>query len=88
MPRSLGIPGVVALFIAFALLFIVSISLPFLTAMDITRVDFGGNVRINSATDPLSQLRVSSLMGIACNVPVTYVWVLCGFLGSLVYGMS
>jgi len=57
MPRSFCIPGVVFLFCAFVLMFIVSVSLPFLTAMDITRVHFTGNPTISAATDSLSQTR-------------------------------
>jgi len=57
MPRSFCIPGVVFLFCAFALLFIVSVSLPFLTAMDIVRVHYGGNVASPSVTGTVSQLR-------------------------------
>lgn len=57
MPRSFCIPGVVFLFCAFVLLFIVSISLPYLTAMDITRVHFNGRVSSSSATSSLTQLR-------------------------------
>jgi len=58
MPRSFCIPGVVFLFCAFVLMFIVSVSLPFLTAMDITRVHFTGNPMINmTGTPPISQTR-------------------------------
>ncbi|KZP08884.1 pali-domain-containing protein [Athelia psychrophila] len=57
MSRAFCIPGIIFLFCAFVLLFIVSVSLPYLTAMDITRVNFnsfGGNVAGTGAT---SQLR-------------------------------
>lgn len=59
MPRSFCIPGVLFLLCAFVLLFIVSISLPYLTAMDITRVHFNGtgNVSISPNTNPLSLYR-------------------------------
>ncbi|KAF8130214.1 hypothetical protein EV363DRAFT_241174 [Boletus edulis] len=40
MSRSFCVPAIFFLFSAFVLLFIVSISLPFLTAMDITRVHY------------------------------------------------
>jgi hypothetical protein len=61
MPRSFCIPGVVFLFCAVVLLFIVSVSLPYLTAMDIARVRFNNNkVSIKPTTDILIQLRVSS----------------------------
>ncbi|KAH7911876.1 actin cortical patch SUR7/pH-response regulator pali [Hygrophoropsis aurantiaca] len=53
MPRSFCIPGIIFLFCAFVLLFIVSISVPYLTAMDITRVHFE-----NSPIATLSQLRL------------------------------
>jgi hypothetical protein len=57
MPRSFCIPGIIFLFCAFALLFIVSVSLPYLTALDITRVHFNGKVSTSSATESLTQLR-------------------------------
>ncbi|KIM89932.1 hypothetical protein PILCRDRAFT_812712 [Piloderma croceum F 1598] len=57
MPRSFCIPGIIFLFCAFVLMFIVSVSLPFLTAMDITRVHFTGNPTISAATTSLSQTR-------------------------------
>jgi len=40
MPRAFHIPGVIFLFCAFVLLFLVSISLPYLTALDFARVHF------------------------------------------------
>jgi hypothetical protein len=43
MHRNFFIPGVVFLVCAFVLSFLVSISLPFLSAMDIVRVHFGSN---------------------------------------------
>lgn len=58
MHRSFCIPGVLFLFCAFVLLFIVSVSLPYLTAMDITRVHFNDGISVG--TDSLAQLRVST----------------------------
>ncbi|EKM52813.1 uncharacterized protein PHACADRAFT_261458 [Phanerochaete carnosa HHB-10118-sp] len=43
MPRALHIPGVFFLLCAFVLLLLVSISLPFLPALDLTRVRFEGS---------------------------------------------
>jgi len=65
MPRSFCIPGILFLLCAFVLLFIVSVSLPFLTAMDITRVHFNGKVSTSSATESFSQLRFG-------------IWAFCG----------
>ncbi|KAH7925007.1 pali-domain-containing protein [Leucogyrophana mollusca] len=56
MPRSFCIPGVIFLFCAFVLLFIVSVSLPYLTAMDITRVHSANGPTISGAQ--LAQLRL------------------------------
>ncbi|KAH8102707.1 actin cortical patch SUR7/pH-response regulator pali [Cristinia sonorae] len=50
MPRAFHIPGVVFLFIAFVLLFLVSISLPYLTALDFTRIHFNEGAPSTGAT--------------------------------------
>jgi len=57
MTRAFCIPAIFFLFSAFVLLFIVSISLPYLTAMDITRVHTDGTVQV-TGDQPLSQLRL------------------------------
>lgn len=58
MSRAYCIPGVFFLFCAFVLLFLVSVSLPHLEAMDITRVDTTGQFVSGSQT--ITQLRVST----------------------------
>jgi hypothetical protein len=58
MPRSLCIPGVFFLFAAFVLLFIVSVSLPYLTAMDIARTHFATAVNDDATTDSVNQIRL------------------------------
>lgn len=59
MSRVFCVPAIFFLFSAFVLLFIVSISLPFLSAMDITRVHTSsGNVKVAGDQD-FTQLRVS-----------------------------
>ncbi|KAF9228114.1 pali-domain-containing protein [Gyrodon lividus] len=57
MSRAFCIPGVFFLFSAFVLLFIVSVSLPYLTAMDITRVHTNGGSSV-SGQEALTQLRL------------------------------
>ncbi|KAF7974414.1 hypothetical protein HWV62_12272 [Athelia sp. TMB] len=57
MSRVFCIPGIIFLFCAFVLLTIVSVSLPYLTAMDIARVNFYGNGGSVSGTGTASQLR-------------------------------
>ena len=57
MSRTFCIPGIIFLFCAFVLLTIVSISLPYLTAMDIARVNFNGNGGSVGGTGTASQLR-------------------------------
>ncbi|KAI6147965.1 pali-domain-containing protein [Pisolithus tinctorius] len=57
MGRAFCIPAVFFFFAAFVLLFIVSVSLPYLTAMDITRVHADGNTELSAANDTISQLR-------------------------------
>ena len=58
MPRSYHIPGIFFLFCAFVLLFLVSISLPYLTGLDFARVHFDGIT--NSDQGTISELRVST----------------------------
>ncbi|KIJ61260.1 hypothetical protein HYDPIDRAFT_116273 [Hydnomerulius pinastri MD-312] len=56
MSRAYCIPGVFFLFSAFVLLFIVSISLPYLSAMDIARVHTDGGLEV-SGQQPMTQIR-------------------------------
>jgi hypothetical protein len=56
MPRSFCIPGIIFLFCAFVLSFLVSISLPYLDDMDIVRTTFGDGVGVQGAGT--GQLRV------------------------------
>lgn len=59
MPRAFHIPGVFFLFCAFALLFLVSVSLPFLPAIDFVRVHFEGSPSTSNGNEgALTQLRV------------------------------
>ncbi|TCD68556.1 hypothetical protein EIP91_010481 [Steccherinum ochraceum] len=61
MSRAFHYPGVVFLFIAFVLLFLVSISLPFLTALDFARVHFKeGAPAIGNDGGSISELRFGS----------------------------
>jgi len=58
MPRAFHIPGVIFLFCAFVLLFLVSISLPWLTGLDIARVHFEGSGSTSGGNQaPLTELR-------------------------------
>ena len=60
MPRAFHVPAVAFLFIAFALLFLVSISLPYLTGIDIVRTTFAGPSSAAAAPQgALRELRVS-----------------------------
>ncbi|PSR76792.1 hypothetical protein PHLCEN_2v8173 [Hermanssonia centrifuga] len=60
MPRAFHIPGVIFLFCAFVLLFLVSVSLPYLPALDIARVHFSGSSSTGDSTQgQLTELRVS-----------------------------
>ena len=60
--RAFHIPGIVFLFASFVLLFVVSIGLPFLTALDFVRVHFkGGLPTIGSDTNAVNEIRVSAL---------------------------
>ncbi|KAI6030318.1 pali-domain-containing protein [Pisolithus marmoratus] len=56
MSRAFCVPAVFFFFAAFVLLFIVSISLPYLTAMDITRVH-ADSTTVSVANNTASQLR-------------------------------
>ena len=59
MGRLFHIPGIFFLFSAFVLLLLVSISLPYLTALDFARVHFDeGKVTAGNDTNALTQLRV------------------------------
>ena len=63
MPRVFHIPGIIFLFCAFVLLFLVSISLPFLTALDFARVHFkDGNPTVGSDKNAINELRVSKTL--------------------------
>ena len=58
--RAFHIPGIVFLFASFVLLFVVSIGLPFLTALDFVRVHFkGGLPTVGSDTNAVNEIRVS-----------------------------
>lgn len=70
MPRSLHVPGVAFIVCAFVLLFLVSVSLPWLPALDITRVHFEGTSSTGSGDQhPLTELRVSPRCCFFRNVP-------------------
>lgn len=63
MSRVLHIPGIVFLLCAFVLLFLVSISLPFLTALDFARVNFkDGSPTVGSDSNVVDQIRVSPFL--------------------------
>ncbi|CDO69953.1 hypothetical protein BN946_scf184836.g27 [Trametes cinnabarina] len=58
MPRIFHIPGVIFLLCAFVLLFLVSISLPYLTALDIARVKFkSGSPSVGQDSNAIHELR-------------------------------
>lgn len=57
MARAFCIPGIIFLFCALVLNFLTSISLPYLSAIDITRVHFGNGV-IQTGQEALIELRV------------------------------
>ncbi|KAF7353375.1 hypothetical protein MSAN_01526100 [Mycena sanguinolenta] len=61
MARAFYLSGMGFLFCALVLSFLSSISLPYLPALDFTRVTFTGVFFPGSAADELSQLRVSTL---------------------------
>lgn len=58
MARAFCIPGIIFLVAAFVLSFLTSISLPFLTGLDITRTHFGNGV-IQSESQGMVEIRVS-----------------------------
>ncbi len=67
MPRAFHIPGVIFLFCAFILLILVSISLPFITALDVARVHFkSGSPTVNSDSTVINELRVSTTSRSLC----------------------
>ncbi|KAG9311107.1 hypothetical protein JVU11DRAFT_9016 [Chiua virens] len=70
MSRTFCVPAVFFIFSAFVLLFIVSISLPYLTDMDITRMHTPGTVPLGGDVQPLSQLR----LGIWYVAPLIHSW--------------
>ncbi|EMD32824.1 hypothetical protein CERSUDRAFT_118517 [Gelatoporia subvermispora B] len=58
MSRAFHLPGIFFLFCAFVLLLLVSVSLPFLPAIDVTRVHFhDGNVATETNESAMTQLR-------------------------------
>ena len=58
--RAFQLPGIVFLFLSFILLFIVSISLPYLTDLDFVRVHFKqGSPMVGNNTDVITDVRVS-----------------------------
>ncbi|OSD03824.1 hypothetical protein PYCCODRAFT_1434221 [Trametes coccinea BRFM310] len=58
MPRIFHIPGVIFLICAFVLLFLVSISLPYLTALDIARVKFKtGSPSVGQDSNAINEIR-------------------------------
>ncbi|KAF9007000.1 pali-domain-containing protein [Cyathus striatus] len=57
MPRAFCIPGAFFLFCAFVLLFITSISLPYLPALDFARTHFGSNLQVPDNANALNQIR-------------------------------
>lgn len=64
MPRVYHIPGIVGLFCALILLILVSVSLPWLPTLDISRVHFGNEtatIQVDSTvSSSIDQLRVRS----------------------------
>jgi len=59
MPRVFCVPAIFFIFVPFVLLFIVSISLPYLSAMDITRVHTSSSsATALSGSDTTTELRV------------------------------
>lgn len=58
MSRAFCIPGVIFLFCALALSFLVSVSLPFLPALDITRAHFQSAITIDGSSDPVIESRL------------------------------
>ncbi|KAJ8690621.1 hypothetical protein PTI98_012033 [Pleurotus ostreatus] len=60
MSRIFCIPGIIFLLCAFVLSFLTSISLPYLTALDITRVHFGNAGTAGTLDQGVTELRVSA----------------------------
>ena len=61
MPKIFHIPGIIFLFCAFVLLFLVSVSLPYITALDFARVHFSsGSPTVGDDANPINELRVRS----------------------------
>lgn len=58
MTRAFCIPGVIFLFCAFVLSFLVSISLPYLPALDIARAHFGSSVTVTGSSDTINESRL------------------------------
>ncbi|EJF55914.1 hypothetical protein DICSQDRAFT_175390 [Dichomitus squalens LYAD-421 SS1] len=59
--RAFHIPGILFLFVSFLLLFLVSIGLPFLTALDFVRVHFkDGLPTVGSDTTAINQIRLGT----------------------------
>ena len=82
MPRAFLIPGVIFLFCAFVLLFLVSISLPYITDIDIARVHFkNGHPTVGADTNAINEIRVRSFLS-------SYISRLTRLLSSLAAGMS
>lgn len=67
MSRNLRIPALVLLFFAFVLLFLVSISLPYLTALDFVRIHTSGaGSAIGAANGAIEELRVRFPNSFSC----------------------
>lgn len=87
MARVFWTFGAGTLFVAFVLQFITSISLPFLTALDIVNVDFdtssGGKVVIQSI-EPVGNVKVRKVYFVfsSCEAEPFAAW----YLGILPYG--
>jgi len=58
MARAFCIPGIIFLLCAFVLSFLVSVSLPYLPALDITRVHFGPSVTVSGSSDSITESRL------------------------------
>ena len=74
MPKIFHIPGIIFLFCAFVLLFLVSVSLPYITALDFARVHFSsGSPTVGDDANPINELRVRPCPSHPriCNSPFT-----------------
>ena len=61
MSKIFHIPGIIFLFSAFVLLFIASVSLPYITAVDFVRVHFtDGSPSVDTDQNAITELRVSA----------------------------